>query len=300
MYRHLLCIPFGVLILSIVACKAPEAARAGESITLPDPARYSEQTINLQGRVVLVDDLNLSFPIAGQLAELSVEVDDDVHAGDVLARLDTTILDAELAMAQGELAVAEASLVKIQAGLYPLEIAEAGYEIVDASGTPEPDPADAEEAADPELLLAQPLPETVASAQAAVERARANVVLAEARQAQATLIAPTDGTVVAVSAQPHEFVSAGEPLVHIADLRRLEIETVGLPEADFARIQNGTAVTVSFDALEDVEATGVVTAVTPTTTSAGDLDFTARIALDEIPAGLRWGMTARIELPLDR
>jgi multidrug resistance efflux pump len=133
-----------------------------------------------------------------------------------------------------------------------------------------------------------------------VERARANVVLAEARQAQATLVAPADGTVVAVSARPHEFISAGEPLVHIADLRHLEVETVGLPEADFARIQNGTAVTVSFDALEDVEVTGVVTAITPTVTAADDLGFTARIALDEIPAALRWGMTARIELPLDR
>jgi multidrug resistance efflux pump len=298
MYRHLLYIPFGVFILGLIACKAPEAARAGESITLPDPARYSEQTINLQGRVVLVDDLNLSFPIAGQMAEMSVEADDDVHAGDVLARLDTTILDAELAMAQGELAVAETSLIKIQAGLYPLELTEAGYEIADASAAT--DPADTDEETEPEVLLAQPLPETVASAQAAVERARANVVLAEARRAQATLIAPVDGTVVAVSAQPHEFISAGEPLVHLADLRRLEVETVGLPEVDFARLQNGTTVMVSFDALNDVEVTGVVTAVTPTTTSADDLGFTARIALDEIPAALRWGMTARIELPLER
>ena len=77
---------------------APAAAKATYTVTRGDiTARLS-----LAGRVSPIVEESLSFTIAGQIGALQVEQFTFVAAGDVLAALDTTQLDAARLAAQSE------------------------------------------------------------------------------------------------------------------------------------------------------------------------------------------------------
>ena len=81
-------------------------------------------TVSVTGEVVPSDDTTLSFQTSGQMVELMVEVGDTVSEGDVIARLDTTILDAEVTKAQAALAVAQANLAQAKIGPRPQQVDE--------------------------------------------------------------------------------------------------------------------------------------------------------------------------------
>lgn len=68
--------------------------------TLSVPANTSDTAIVTSGIVVPVEDAALSFGAAGHIREISVEVGDVVRAGDVLAVLDNTAVQAELSGAE--------------------------------------------------------------------------------------------------------------------------------------------------------------------------------------------------------
>jgi HlyD family secretion protein len=67
----------------------------------------------------------LSFEASGRVAEVPVEMGDVVEAGDVVAQLDTERLTLQLAQAQGALASAEAQLADLENGPRPEEVASA-------------------------------------------------------------------------------------------------------------------------------------------------------------------------------
>lgn len=88
-------------------------------------SRSTVTIVSAEGIVVPVKQAQLAFKIGGRVAELLVEEGDQVAAGQVLARLETT--DLEHAVRQGEAAlkVAEARLAQARASARPEEIAAA-------------------------------------------------------------------------------------------------------------------------------------------------------------------------------
>ena len=82
----------------------------------------------------------------------------------------------------------------------------------------------------------------------------------------------------------------------VGDLDQLLIETTDLSEKDAASIRIGAAARVSFDALPGVTVTGTVTRIAPRSVKTTGVNYTVTIELDEMPAGLRWGMTALVEI----
>lgn len=73
-----------------------------------------EQVVSTSGTVDLVDRADVSFVVAGTLAELAVTPGQQVSAGDVLARLDTASLQAAVDAAGSTLASAKADLESAQ------------------------------------------------------------------------------------------------------------------------------------------------------------------------------------------
>jgi HlyD family secretion protein len=69
--------------------------------------------------------VGLTFEVPGRVAEVMVEVGDEVEAGDVLARLDTDRLALQVQQSQAGLASAEAQLAQLQAGARPEEVGAA-------------------------------------------------------------------------------------------------------------------------------------------------------------------------------
>jgi membrane fusion protein (multidrug efflux system) len=121
-------------------------------------------------------------------------------------------------------------------------------------------------------------------AEAALESAKADLALAQARLDKATLRAPFSGTVGLRSVSPGDYVAEGQDLVRLVDLDTM------LP-----LIGDADAVSVWPDALPGETFGGKVYAIEPAVTETGrSLTLRARIANNE--ARLKPGMFARVRL----
>jgi hypothetical protein len=86
------------------------------------------------------------------------------------------------------------------------------------------------------------------------------------------------------------------PVVVLADLTGLRIETTDLNEIDMARIQAGSPASVTFDALPDVLVSGRVVEIALAASAGSGVNYKAVVVLDELPAALRWGMSAFVDI----
>lgn len=74
------------------------------------------QTVSATGAVTTSEKIDLNFKIAGTLSEISVTENDEVTAGQVLAKLDDRSAKSQVAQAQASLSSAVSNLNKILAG----------------------------------------------------------------------------------------------------------------------------------------------------------------------------------------
>lgn len=74
------------------------------------------------GKVVPVKEIDLTFPLTGTISKILVQEGETVSQGDVIARLDTAKLKADLANAQAAIQEAQARLDKIYTGATPEDI----------------------------------------------------------------------------------------------------------------------------------------------------------------------------------
>ncbi|NJO85242.1 MAG: biotin/lipoyl-binding protein [Blastochloris sp.] len=83
-------------------------------------ANSANATVSLSGSgTIEAEDVLITAEISGRVRELSVQEGQDVAAGAVLAKLDTALLEAQLAQAQAAVDVAAANLALLKAGAKP-------------------------------------------------------------------------------------------------------------------------------------------------------------------------------------
>lgn len=153
---------------------------------------------------------------------------------------------------------------------------------------------------DAALYAGGPLAEDLALAQSRINAGQASLEAAQAALDSLTLYAPFAGTVTDVFIRSGEWVSPGMPLLALADLSRLHVETTDLNEIDMAQVHTGDAVRVYFDALPDVIVSGTVGYISPQAEAGAGVNYTTVIDLAQIPEGLRWGMSAFVDITLER
>ncbi len=83
------------------------------------------ETVSVTGNTTPVHSLDLAFQNGGMIALVAKPVGTPVRAGDLIARLDTAQLAAQLAQAQANVDVQEADLRSLQAGSRPEDIQSA-------------------------------------------------------------------------------------------------------------------------------------------------------------------------------
>ncbi|HEX2034529.1 MAG TPA: efflux RND transporter permease subunit [Chloroflexota bacterium] len=111
----------GSLLLSACGSAGPTASAA----TAPPPLSVAVAEVKAEdvrasyeasGSVEAVSQVQVAPKVAGQVARLQAEVGQRVAAGDVLAELDHTTLDAQVRQAEAQLATAQANLAKLERG----------------------------------------------------------------------------------------------------------------------------------------------------------------------------------------
>jgi RND family efflux transporter MFP subunit len=200
---------------------------------------------------------------------------------------------ARMALANAEISVrkAEIDLAAAQEPASETELLEAKAQVAQAQETLEE-------------LKASSSDENIATAKAQVEEAQLSLTQAElnlkaAQEAlqQTTLVAPMDGTVMAVNAQVGDTVGSSS-LLTLADLDHPQLRFY-VEEADLSSVVPGNAINIVFDALPDLTFQGVVVSIDPTLTSVGNtsaVEVLASVDLSASPTQLLSGMNADVEV----
>jgi multidrug efflux system membrane fusion protein len=129
--------------------------------------------------------------------------------------------------------------------------------------------------------------------QAALERASADLAATRQRLEDASLVAPFDGVISAVNAEPGEFVAGGQPVMAIGGLERLEMEVL-LPAALASQLAPGDIADVEVPQLRGLRWQGRITELSAIgDVATGLFPVVVEVALDSADTPLRAGMLGR-------
>lgn len=143
-----------------------------------------------------------------------------------------------------------------------------------------------------ELLKNGPDPDDTAAAEARIAAAKAALTSAQASLSHLDLQTTISGMVVNQDLILGQQVSAGAPVMRIADFSQMYVETEDLTEIEVVQVSPGQKVSIVPDALPELTLTGVVESIDRVyEEKRGDITYTVRILLDEVDPRLRWGMT---------
>jgi multidrug efflux pump subunit AcrA (membrane-fusion protein) len=152
--------------------------------------------------------------------------------------------------------------------------------------------------ADYDATLDGPNPDKLVLAEARLAMAEAQVEAAQAQVEKITLSAPFAGTVASLDIQPGEYAAPGQPVVVLADLGSMQVETTDLNEIDVVQIEIGDLAVITFDAIPDREFAGTVTEISPKASEGLGVNYIVIIELNEMPENVRWGMTVFVDIEI--
>lgn len=216
------------------------------------------------------DEVAIATKYAGRVVSILVEEGELVEPGQVLARMDTDELEAELREAKAQVleAVEQRDVAKATIAQREAECDLAQSELRRSTQLYERDVAPESEldVKRSRFLTAQAACDAataqLSNALAAIEAARARVDRIEAQLAETVLRTPTRGRVLYRLAEPGEVLAAGGRVLTILDLTDVYME-IFLPSRQAARVALGAEARLVLDALPDVVIPASVSFVAP-------------------------------------
>lgn len=226
------------------------------------------QNIETSGELVPSTQVDVVAELSGRVVEFFVEAGDEVEAGQLLVRLDSTELELGLREAQARVDSEQANKDKIERIL---------------SEPPDPDgDADEESYSQEDLRIAQ----------ARLEEAKAALKIAQGHVERAQLKAPVAGRITEVNAVEGQVIAEGSRVATILDVTKLYF--VGdVDETDISRVRSGQAARIVLDAFPDKRFRGEVFEVgqTPAANQAGGTLYDVKVKVTSAGASdLRSGL----------
>jgi HlyD family secretion protein len=248
--------------------------------------------VTATGTLSALVTVQVGSQISGRISDILVDFNSPVRKGQVLARIDSLLLDAAVEQArangmaaQGDLATAKAHAVDAQRQYVRARDMRAQSLIAQA----DVDTAQA----NAEAAQAQ-----VASAEGHLAQVRAALRQAQVNLGYATIASPTDGVVVSRNVDVGQTVAASlqaPTLFLIAqDLRRMQVDT-SVAEADVGHLQAGMKATFTVDAYPGEQFTGTVRQVRDSPQIVQNVvTYDAVIDVSNDALKLKPGMTANV------
>jgi HlyD family secretion protein len=244
---------------------APPPGPAQPPAPLPATTASQSRALVASGYVVARRKATIASQITGKVVELRVDEGNVVEAGQILAQLDSSLAETDLALAQSRAVASQAAVGAIAADLRDAErIFNRTQSLSQKNFASEADLTKAE--ARVGVLRAQ-----LSQSQAQLETARLDAKRAAEVVEQHRIRAPFAGVVIERSAQPGEMISpmsAGGSFTRtgictIVDMDSIEVE-VDVNEAFIGRVHAGGPVTAVLDAYPDWTIPASVIAIVPT------------------------------------
>jgi len=290
---------WGVVLACVVLAGAGAAYFwAGSSTATVTYATTPAETGNLvvevsaTGTLQPLTQVDISSELSGVVRSVAVEENQAVRKGDVLAKLDTTRLSAQVERAEASAKAAEAKVMDARVTLKETEQAFTRAQQLSRRGMLADQNLETAEAARDRAESA------VASADANLAIAEAELKLQQADIEKSTIYAPIDGVVLTRSVDPGQTVASSlqAPVLFViaADLRQMELKAA-IDEADIGSVAPGQKARFTVDAFPkrrfDAEIRDIAYASVAT---EGVVTYDARFDVDNTEMLLRPGMTATV------
>lgn len=200
--------------------------------------RDIEVLVTATGRLQPRDFVDVGAQVSGQLERLHVDVGAMVEAGDLLAEIDATLLEAQVESNQAQLRNQQAILREREASLELARLNFQRQERLQAANLT------AEELVETAQAVMQQALAQADSIRAQIEQTQSTLRAAEANLNYTRIYAPMDGTVVTIEARRGQTLNAAQvtpTILTIADLSDMTVEAQ-VSEADIGRLQIGMPV----------------------------------------------------------
>ncbi len=297
-----------VVIFLVVLGVAAGWAWKGEK--QPNLPQYETQTVGQGDLTVLVTatgnleptvDVNVGSELSGILTSVEVDYNQEVKVGQVLARLDTTKLEAEVTQSKAALQAAEAKVLQAQATIAETRSKlEQLKRVRELSNNKVPSQADLDTA---EANYARAVADE-ASAQAEVAQAQATLQYKQTDLTKAVITSPINGVVLTREVEKGQTVAASfqAPVLFTLaeDLTQMELH-VDVDEADIGQVREGQDAEFTVDAYPDrVFEAQIVQVRYGSQTVDGVVTYETVLKVNNADLSLRPGMTATADITVKK
>lgn len=257
-------------------------------------------SVSGSGNIEAVDSSDVSSDISGEIESIKVSLGDKVGEGQIIAVIKNDELGVKEESAKSSLDLAKEAVSKAK-----LDRAQKYQSLYDLQQKEKSNP---ESVSSLEIkLAAQKVREADLSIKSAeVKVKEANFALNQAKENSAARIikAPISGIITALNIKTGDELgvassSSVRSLMTITDLEKL-FAKASLNEVDMAKVKLGQKTTLSFDAIEDLTLTGIVSEIDSLGSVAqGVVSYAVKIILDSIDSRIKPGMTVSAAIVTD-
>ena len=282
-----------VLLILFVYFRNKAAAATVHYETLPVTRGNLVETVSATGTLAPVNEVEVGSEVSGTMKTVEVDYNDRVKVGQVLARIDTSKLAAQVLQSESALDSARAKVLDAEATLQ-----ESGAQMARLSRVRELSggkvPSQLEfEAQSATVARARA---SVASSKAEVSKAQAALDVARSDMEKSVIQSPVNGVVLSRLIEPGQTVAASfaSPVLFklAEDLAKLELQ-VDVDEADVGRVKEGQGATFTVDAYPDKHFPATIKQVRyGSKTTEGVVTYTTILEVNNDDLSLRPGMTA--------
>ena len=254
--------------------------------------------ISATGTLSAISTVVVGSQISGQVTDVLVDFNDRVTRGQVLARIDPSTYEAQIAQGSAQIASAQAQLRQAQATLANASAdfnrkAELGRQKLVSQ-------------ADVDLARTamQQAQAQVNSATAQIRQQTASTQTTRVNLQRTVIRSPVDGVVLTRKIEPGQTVAASlqapELFTIAEDLAQMKIE-LAVDESDIGQVKVGQTVGFSADAFPDRQFRGVVDQVRlAATTTNNVVTYPVVVAVDNSDGTLLPGLTVNAEIEVSK
>jgi len=256
--------------------------------------------VTATGTLQPTNQVDVGSELSGIIKFVEVDYNDRVNVGHVLAKLDTSKLEAQVLQSKAALASARAKVLQAQATIKETRNQlERLKEVRKLSNNKAVSQHDLD-AAQAELERAKA---EEAGAEAAVLQAQATLELNQADLAKAVIRSPINGVVLTRAAEPGQTVAASlqAPVLFTLaeDLTKMELH-VDVDEADVGQVEQGQEAAFTVDAFPDRSFPATIKQVRyGSKTVDGVVTYETVLEVDNSDLALRPGMTATADIKVE-
>jgi HlyD family secretion protein len=253
--------------------------------------------VSATGTVNAITTVSVGTQVSGTVKALFADFNSRVVQGQLLAQIDPSTFEAQVAQARANLMLAEANLEKAKVAVRDAKITLERNKILFGKNFIAKSDLDTSET-NYLSALAQ-----VKASQAQVEQTRASLNLAQTNLRYTRILSPVNGTVISRSIDVGQTVAASfqtPTLFSIAqDLTKMQINA-DIDEADIGRIQLNQPVTFTVDAYPEITFHGKVSEIrNAPTTVQNVVTYDVMVNVDNPDLKLKPGMTTNVSIVTD-